>query len=298
MTPPVFSRILPLVALVAGVLAAPSASPAQEQPEPDKPTIGSLLDRVGFDQKLNAQIPLDLPFRDDAGEPVTLGAYFGQRPVLIAPVYYNCPMLCTETLNGLARALKPLSLSAGHDFDIVVVSINPNEEPGLAALKKRAYLERYDREGAENGWHFLTGEKSSIDALTQTIGFRYTYNPKTDLYAHAAGIVLATPKGKVSRYLYGMDFPPRDLQFGLIEASANKIGSPIARALLFCYDYDAASGRYTVAIIRITQFLGVITVFVIAAAVLTLLWRERRRNANINTSAAVPPGTPTPLPPV
>lgn len=294
MRPPAFFRSLPIVALVAGALAAPPASPAQEQPEPEKATIGSLLDRVGFDQKLDAQLPLDLKFRDELGEPVTLGAYFGKRPVLLAPVYYNCPMLCTQTLNGLARALKPLSLSAGQDFDIVVVSINPNEEPGLAALKKRAYLDRYDREGAENGWHFLTGEQASIDTLTKTIGFRYTYNPKTSQYAHAAGVVLATPKGKVSRYFYGMDFAPRDLQFGLIEASANKIGSPIARALLFCYDYDAASGRYTVAIVRITQVLGVITVFVIAAAVITLLWRERRRNA----ATAMPPGTPSPLPPV
>ncbi len=293
MTPRVILRSLPIAALVVGALASAPPAIAQEQPQPEKATIGSLLDRVGFDQKLDAQLPLDLKFRDDTGEITTLGAFFGKRPVLLAPVYYNCPMLCTQTLNGLARALKPLSLTAGQDFDIVVVSINPNEEPGLAALKKRAYLDRYDRPGAENGWHFLTGEKASIDTLTKTIGFRYTYNPKTDLYAHAAGIVLATPKGKVSRYFYGMDFAPRDLQFGVIEASANKIGSPIARALLFCYDYDAASGRYTVAIIRITQVLGVLTVIVIAAAVTTLLWRERRRNAT-----GTPAGSPTPLPPV
>jgi protein SCO1/2 len=280
-----------LALAASGVLA--TAAPGQQQPEPEKPTIGSLLDRIGFDQKLDAQLPLDLTFRDEDGRTVALGSYFGKRPVLLTLVYYNCPMLCTQTLNGLARGLKPLSLAVGQDFDIVTVSINPNEEPGLAALKKRAYLERYDRAGAERGWHFLTGDRANIDALAKSVGFRYTYNAKSGLYAHAAGLVLATPRGKVSRYFYGMDFAPRDLQFGLIEASANRIGSPIARALLFCYDYDAASGKYTVAVMRLTQVLGVITVFVLAAAVATLLWRERRRAA-----AIVAASTPAPLPPV
>jgi protein SCO1/2 len=284
-------RSLAPALLAVAVLA--TAAPGQEQPRPDAPTIGSLLDRIGFDQKLDAQLPLGLTFRDEDGRAVALGSYFGKRPVILTLVYYNCPMLCTQTLNGLARGLKPLSLAVGQDFDIVTVSINPNEDPGLAALKKRAYLERYDRDGAERGWHFLTtGDKATIDALAQAVGFRYTYNPESGLYAHAAGLVLATPKGKVSRYFYGMDFPPRDLQFGLIEASAGRVGSPIARALLFCYDYDAASGKYTVAIMRLTQVLGVATVVVLAAAVAALLWRERRRAAAVvapNPPAAFPP---------
>lgn len=288
-----FRSLLLRITMAVGALATPLIATAQEQPEPDKPTIGSLLERIGFDQKLDTQVPLDLTFRNEDGETVTLGSYFGRRPVLLTLVYYNCPMLCTQTLNGLARGLKPLSLSAGQDFDIVTVSINPNEEAGLAALKKRGYLERYDRPGAERGWHFLTGDQANIDALARAVGFRYTYNPKTGLYAHAAGLVLTTPKGKISRYFYGMDFAPRDLQFGLIEASANRIGSPIARALLFCYDYDAASGKYTVAVLRLTQILGVITVLLMTTAVLALLWRERRR-----ASAIVASNTPTPLPPV
>jgi protein SCO1/2 len=201
-------------------------------------------------------------------------------------------MLCTQVLNGLTRSLKPLALDVGKDFDVIVVSIDPNEKPDLSALKKRLHLKQYDREGTEAGWHFLTGDQSSITTLAQTIGFRYTYNPKTRLFAHAAGVTLVTPKGRVARYLFGLDFPPRDLQFGLVEASAGKIGSPIARVLLLCYDYDAASGKYTFAIMRMTRILGSSTFLILVAVVLWLFRRERRRATlmpPLGVHASLPP---------
>ncbi len=254
--------------------------------------VGSLLDQVGFDQKLGAQLPMALVFQDEDGKDVRLGDLFTNRPVVLSMVYYNCPMLCTQVLNGLTRSLKPLALDVGKDFDVIVVSIDPQEKSDLSALKKRLYLQQYDREGTEAGWHFLTGDQTSITRLAQTIGFRYTYNPSTRLFAHAAGITLATPKGQVARYLFGLDFPPRDLQFGLVEASAGKVGSPVARILLLCYDYDAASGKYTFAIMRITRVLGSSTFLVLVVAVLLLLRRERRRavsTADAGVSASLPP---------
>ncbi len=165
--------------------------------------------------------------------------------MILAPVYYQCPLLCNQLLNGLTRSLKPLSLDAGKDFDVVAFSIDPEETPELAGKKKAGYLERYDRPGTESGWHFLTGEAASIEALTRAIGFRYTYNPQTKLYAHAAGIVVVTPDGRIARYFFGIDFPARELQAELERARQGQVGSPIARLLLLCYDYDAATGKYT-----------------------------------------------------
>jgi protein SCO1/2 len=249
------------------------------RPSPGAEPIGRIVDRVGFDQKLGDRVPLELAFRDESGGRVRLGDYFGRRPVVLAPVYFNCPMLCTQTLNGLARALKPLSLSIGREFDVVTVSIDPSETPELARLKKAAYLKRYDRAGAERGWHFLTGEQPSIDALARSIGFRYTYNPATRQYAHAAGIVLLTPDGTISRYFYGVDYSPRDVQFGLMESSAGRIGSALAWLPLLCYDYDAASGKYTLAILRLTRVFGLGTLAALAGAVALMLRRERRARA-------------------
>jgi protein SCO1/2 len=197
--------------------------------------------------------------------------------VIVAPVYYRCPMLCNQVLNGLTRSLKPLSLDAGKDFDVIAVSIDPSETPELAARKKSNYLERYDRPGTESGWHFLTGAEPSITELTRAIGFRSTYNPRTKLYAHAAGVVVATPDGRVARYFYGVDFPAKDLQAELERARAGRIGSPIGRLLLLCYDYDAATGKYTLSILRLTRILGMATVAALGGFLFVMFRRERRQ---------------------
>ena len=204
---------------------------------------GGLRSEAGRAAPARPPLPRRVGPRADSGRP------FGRRPVILAPVYYRCPMLCNQVLNGLTRSLKPLSLDAGKDFDIVAVSINPDEKPELAAMKKLSYLERYDRPGSESGWHFLTGEEASIEALTRAIGFRYTYNPRTKLYAHAAGVVVVTPDGRVARYFYGIDFPAKELQAELERARQGRVGAPIGRLLLLCYDYDAATGKYTLSIL-------------------------------------------------
>ncbi len=195
--------------------------------------------------------------------------------MILAPVYYRCPMLCNQVLNGLTRSLKPLSQGAGKDFDIVAVSINPDEKPELAAMKKLSYLERYDRPGSESGWHFLTGDEASIEALTRTIGFRYTYNPRTQLFSHAAGVIVVTPDGRVARYFYGIDFPAKELQAVLERARQGRVGAPIGRLLLLCYDYDAATGKYTLSILRLIRVLGTATAVALGSFVFVMFRRER-----------------------
>lgn len=243
----------------------------------DPATPGSIVERVGFDQKLGAQLPLDRHFRDDSGRDVTLGEFFGRRPVILVPVYYRCPLLCNQTLNALTCSLKPLSLDAGEDFDVLAISIDPEETPELASKKKANYLERYGRPGTESGWHFLTGEPPSIDAVAEAIGFRYTYNPRTKLYTHAAGIVVATPDGRVSRYYFGIDYPARDLQAELKRAESGKIGSAISGLLLLCYNYDAATGKYTLSIVRLTRVLGIATVLTLGSFLFVMFRRDRVR---------------------
>jgi protein SCO1/2 len=240
---------------------------------------------VGFDQNLDAFVPRDLAFRDEMGRFVRLGDFLGKRPVILNLVYYRCPLLCGQELQGLARSLTPLSLSVGKEFDILTVSFDPREKPPLAVAKKEAYLKRYGRAGAESGWHFLTGDAGSIERLARTVGFRYTYNPRTGLYTHAAGLVVLTPGGKIARYFYGVDYSPKDLQFALTEASAGRIGSPIARLLLFCYDYDAATGKYTLAIVRLIRILGTATACALATLVYLLLRREQRGTATLPLSS-------------
>ncbi len=278
--------------LLPAILILALAAPSQAQP----PAAGqvdvsagsrqssdsvSVLQSVGFDQNLDAQVPLDLTFQDEQGRDVRLAEIFGDRPIVLTLVYYRCPMLCSQVLNGLVRSLRPLSIEPGKDFDIVTVSIDPEDTPYLASRKKESYIEEYGRPGAAAGWHFLTGEEDQIRRLASTVGFRYTYNPVTKLYAHAAGIVVLTPGGRVSRYLYGVDFPPRDLQFSLLESSTGTIGSPIRKVLLLCYNYDAAAGKYTLSIVRVTQVLGVATVLTLAGAVVLMLLWERRRNRRL-----------------
>jgi protein SCO1/2 len=233
------------------------------------------LNNVGIDQKLNEQVPLDLVFRDETGREVRLAEYFNHgRPVIIALVYYECPMLCNQVLNGLTGSLKTLSFDIGKEFDVITVSFDRRETPQLAADKKASYIARYNRPGAETGWHFLTGDQNSIDALTKAVGFRYAYDSATKQFAHASGIMLTTPEGKLARYFYGIEYAPKEMRLSIVEASANKVGSPVDQLLLYCYHYDPASGKYGLAIMNVVRLGGVITVVGIFALLIIL----RRRN--------------------
>lgn len=234
-----------------------------------------LLRDVGLDQKLGESIPLDLTFRDEHGQTVTLRHFFGQRPVILSLVYYECPMLCTEVLNGLLRSAKELPLEIGKDFTIVTVSIDPAERPILANVKHELYTGLYGRPGAPQGWHFLTGDEPQIKALAQAVGFRYAYDSASGQFAHPSGIMVLTPQGKLARYFYGISYPSRDLRLGLVEASQEKIGSPIDQILLYCYHYDATTGKYGLLIARVIQAAGALTVLLLGFAIAILFRRER-----------------------
>ena len=202
------------------------------------------LQNVGIEQHLDAQVPAGLAFTDESGRLVKLGDYFGKKPLILNLVYYRCPMLCGEVLSGLTGAMKMIKFNAGNEYDVITVSFDPKETPQAAAEKKQEYLKRYGRPGAANGWHFLTGSADSINALTKSVGFQYQYDPKINQYAHATAIMVLTPGGRISRYFYGVDFPPKDLRMGLVEASSGKIGNPVDQVLLYCYHYDPATGKY------------------------------------------------------
>ncbi len=276
-------RTLPTLLISLG-WALSAAAPAGAQPA------GGVTTQAAFDQKLGARLPLSAHFRDESGRDVPLGDYFGRRPVIVAPVYYGCPLLCGQVLAGLTRGLKPLSLEVGKDFDVLAFSINPDEGPALALSKKTSYLERYDRPGTESGWHFLTGDQASIAALAEAIGFRYTFNPETKLYTHAAGVVMVTPGGVVTRYFFGIDFPPKELQLELERARAGSVGSPIGKLLLLCYDYDAATGKYTLSILRLIRVLGTATALSLAGFMLVMFRREARgRRLKIASRASLGP---------
>jgi len=234
-----------------------------------------LLGKIGIDQKLNAQVPLDLTFTDEQGREVRLAEYFGKRPVILALVYYECPMLCTQVLNGLVSALGTLKFDVGREFDVVAVSINPKEGPGLASQKKAAYLQRYGRPETAAGWHFLTGRDASIARLADAVGFRYAYDETIKQYAHGAGVELLTPKGTISRYFYGIEFAPRDIRFGVIEASEERVGTIVDDVLLLCYHYDPATGKYGATAIGLVRIGAVATVVGFLAFLFVSLRRER-----------------------
>jgi protein SCO1 len=229
------------------------------------------LKNVGIEQRLNQQIPLGLRFRDESGKTVTLGDYFGQKPVILNLVYYKCPMLCSEVLSGLVSSLKILKFDVGNQYNVLTVSFNPRETPDLAAASKAQYLKRYGRPGAAEGWHFLTGPEESITSLAQAVGFEYQYDPETDQYAHATAIMILTPDGRVAQYYYGVEFAPKDLRLGLIQASNGKIGNLVDEVLLYCYHYDPASGKYGAVITRILKLSGLATIVLIGAMVWILL---------------------------
>ncbi|HEY0872789.1 MAG TPA: SCO family protein [Vicinamibacterales bacterium] len=264
--------------VTAGFIAAPAlAQGPLPQHEPGDPAsaMPGILGRIGIDQRLNEQVPLDLEFVDETGQPVKLGQYFGKRPVLLAMVYFECPMLCTQVLNGVTGALKTLNFDVGQEFDVVAVSINPREGPGLAASKKQAYVERYGRPHTADGWHFLTGREENIRALANAVGFRYEYDEETKQYAHGAGVELLTPKGVIARYFYGIEYAPRDIRLGIIEASEEKIGSPIDSVLLLCYHYDPATGTYGAAVMTMVRIGAVLTMLGFAVFLFVVLRRER-----------------------
>jgi protein SCO1 len=261
------------------VLAAAFSAPAPAQ----QYGLPAMVRGVGIEQNLNAQIPLDLMFKDETGQAVRLGQYFTQKPVVLALVYYECPMLCDMVLNGLTHTMEQTTLNLGSDFDVVTVSFNPKETWQLAAAKKANYVEKYKRHGAAQGWHFLTGEEQAIKKLADTAGFHYKYDPITKQYAHASGIMVLTPEGKIARYYYGIDYKPRDFRLGLVEASEHKIGSLADEVLLFCYHYDPMTGKYGSIIQNVTKVLGSATVLGLGALVFFLMRRgtdaEPRRPA-------------------
>ena len=223
-------------------------------------------------------MPLDLEFRDEAGRTVRLKEYFGRRPVILSLVYFSCENLCPLVLEGLVKSLRPLAFNIGDQFDVITLSFDSRDTPALAAAKKSAAIKQYSRPGAADGWHFLTGDETAIRRLTEAVGFRYAYeSDKEERFGHAAGIILLTPAGNVARYFYGIEFSPRDLRLGLIEASANKIGSPIDQLLLFCYHYDPATGKYSLLITNIIRLAAAATVLALATFIVLMLRRERNR---------------------
>jgi protein SCO1/2 len=264
-----------LIAAAIALAFLPLSTPAQLQgPVQDIGVRPSLLKEVGIDQKLNQPIPLNLEFRDEHGKSVQLREYFGQKPVILSLVYYNCPMLCTQVLNGIESSLKLIPMDIGKQFNVVTVSIDPTERPVLAEAKQALYTGLYGRPGAAEGWHFLTGDEQQIRQLANALGFRYAYDPDSKQFAHASAIMLLTPEGKISRYFYGIQFASRDLRLGLVEASEGKIGTPVDQVLLFCYHYDPSTGKYGLLISRLIQTAGAVTVLAIAALILVLYKKE------------------------
>jgi protein SCO1/2 len=264
--------------MTAMLMAAPA--PARAQPgsaEPGDPATAKpgLLKQIGIDQRLHQQVPLDLVFKDETGRDVRLGEYFGKRPVILVLGYYECPMLCTQVLNGLVSSLGILTFDAGREFDVVAVSINPKETPALAAQKKQSYMERYKRPQTVGGWHFLTGTEESIHHLAAAVGFRYAFDEEIQQFAHAAVVEVLTPRGVVSKYFYGVEFSARDLKFGLIEASEERIGSAVDSVLLLCYHYDPTTGKYGASAIAAVRIGAVATVVAFLSFLYISLKRER-----------------------
>jgi len=260
------------LALAVALVSAPLAARAASDTNPPE------LRNVGIDQHLNKPVPLDLSFRNEAGETVTLRSLMRGKPVILSLAYYQCPMLCTLVLNCLTSAMRALPFDAGNEFDVITVSFDPKDTPELAAAKKKTYLEEYRREGAAQGWHFLTGDEASIKQLTEAVGFRYTYLPDKNQFAHAAGIMVMTPDGILSRYFYGVEFAPRDLKFGLMEAADRKIGSPVDQLMLFCFQYDPSTGRYTNNVMTAIRIGAVLTLLALGTMIFRT-WRQDRAKA-------------------
>ena len=280
---PVLRYVLATAALAAmagvSVIAqadAPGLRPAAGPPANAMPMA---LQKVTFNQRLDAQLPLDAPFTDDTGKAVRLGDYFGERPVVLAFVYYECPMLCNQILNGLVSGVGVLDQTVGTDFDVVAISFDARETPTQAAAKKATYLDRYQRPGSERGWHFLTGDEATIKRVTDTAGFQFAWDAATQQFAHASGVIVTTPGGKLSRYLFGIEYPPRDLKFALMESSAGKIGSVVDQVLLYCYHYEPAAGSYSLVAMNAVRMGGAVTMVALLGFVAISLRRDNRVQA-------------------
>jgi protein SCO1/2 len=231
---------------------------------------------VNFEQRLGTQLPLEREFRDEEGQVVRLKKYFSERPVLFVLAYYRCPMLCNQVLNGVLTSTNALNFVAGRDFEIVVVSFDPTDSPATARAKRQAYTRRYLHEDGRKGWHFLTGKADDIAAVADACGFRFVHDPRTDQYAHASGIMIATPEGRLSQYFYGIDYPTRDLRLALVESSEGRIGNLVDQVLLRCFHYDAITGRYGLAVMRLVQAGGIATIVLVGGFIFCSLRKERR----------------------
>jgi protein SCO1/2 len=245
-----------------------------QQPIPEK-GLPKAVKNVGIDQHLGDQVSLDLPMRDETGKWTTLGAYFGKRPVILVMAYYECPNLCTMVMNGVFSSMKTLPFTAGKDFDVVSVSINPRETSEMARKKRDAYISGYHQQDEAGGYHFLTADQHSIDVLSQQVGFNYTYDTASGQYAHASGIMMLTPEGKLSRYFYGVEYRPEDLKYGLMDASGSKIGTLADKVLLFCYHYDPAASKYSLAVTNLLKIGGILTL--IGMGIMFYILRRRNR---------------------
>jgi len=262
-------RFLAVLSIAAMAL---QALPARGQ----QAGLPAILREVSIAQRLNEQIPPEIVFRDEDGMAVHLGDYFGKKPIVLSLVYFDCPALCTEVLNGELRTMKAISLDLGKDFDAVTVSFEPKDTPALATAKRDVYAGQYGRPGARENWHFLTGEQQSIDALTKAAGFHYAYDSASRQYAHAAAILVLTPHGRITRYFYGVQYPARDFRLGLVEASEGKIGTPTDHALLYCYQYDPMTGKYGLIVMNVVRAAGLFTVLVLGIFMFVMFRRERK----------------------
>ena len=254
---------------------SPAATGYRQEPGQPSSTLPATLREIGFDQNLNKRVPLDATFTDEMGRTIPLGDYFGRRPVVMLFAYYQCPMLCPQVINGLASALNVLSLEPGADFEIVTVSFDPRDTPATASAQKAHSIERYKRQGAAESWHFLTGAQASIDRLTKAAGFRYVWDTPTNQFAHPSGVIVLTPDGRLARYLFGIEYGPRDLRLAIVEASSGLVGNAADAVLLYCYHYDPMTGRYGFVIMRAMRLAGVGTVLALAAFIVIMLRRER-----------------------
>jgi protein SCO1/2 len=288
--------IIAAVPAAAQMTGAPAAGYKREAGVPAS-ALPAPLREIGFDQNLDRLLPPDIPFIDEQGRPVRVGDYFGARPVVLAFVYYDCPMLCMQVLNALASALDVLSLQPGTDFEVVTISFDPREKPSLAAARKEASLQRYKRSGGAAAWHFLTGEPAAIERATRAAGFRFVWDERLKQFAHPTGIIVLTPEGRVARYLFGIEYGPRDLRLAIVDASAGKVGSPIDSFLLYCYHYDPMTGRYGLVVMRAIRLAGAATVLALGTFIALMVRRERRARSTQPPVSKLQPPAPSLQPP-
>jgi protein SCO1/2 len=258
------------------VLTAACVACFSQADSPYSPT-RSISSQIYIEQKLDAQIPLESKFRDEAGMTVSLRELYRGKPVVLALIYYKCPMLCNQVMNGLLAAMKVMKFDAGKEYDVIFVGIDPREGPEVAAKKKESYILSYNRDGAASGWHFLTGDEDQIQQIAKAVGFGYTFDENMDQYAHAACIMVSTPDGRLSKYFYGIEYSARDLRLALVEASEGKIGTFVDAATLYCFAYDPTTGKYGLAIMRVLQAGGILTVLVLAISIVLMVRREKKR---------------------